>query len=47
MAAAAIVGFLSIRFLLAYVRVRDYRPFAFYRFALAGVTLLVLLARLR
>jgi len=45
MTAAAVVGFLSIRFLLAYVRVRDYRPFAFYRFALAGVTLLVLWAR--
>ena len=35
MLAAAVVGFLSIRVLLAYVRTRDYRPFVIYRFAFA------------
>ena len=39
MAAAAVFGFLAIRVLLGYVRTKDYRPFAFYRF---GVTALVL-----
>jgi undecaprenyl-diphosphatase len=35
MLSAAVVGFLSIRVLLAYVRTRDYRPFVIYRFAFA------------
>jgi undecaprenyl-diphosphatase len=37
MAAAAVFGFLSIRVLLAYVRTKDYRPFAYYRFGLAAL----------
>jgi undecaprenyl pyrophosphate phosphatase UppP len=45
MAAAAVVGFLSIRLLLAYVRTRDYRPFVYYRWAFAAVVACVLLAR--
>jgi undecaprenyl-diphosphatase len=45
MLAAAVVGLLSIRVLLAYVRTRDYRPFAYYRWAFAVVVLAVLLAR--
>lgn len=44
MLAAAIFGFLSIRILLAYVRTRDYRPFAYYRFVFAGLVALVILA---
>jgi undecaprenyl-diphosphatase len=43
--AAAVVGLLSIRLLLAYVRNRDYRPFAYYRFAFAALVALVLLVR--
>jgi undecaprenyl pyrophosphate phosphatase UppP len=39
MIAAALAGFLAIRLLLAYVRTRDYLPFALYRF---GFTALVL-----
>jgi undecaprenyl-diphosphatase len=35
MLAAALVGLLSIRVLLGYVRTRDYSPFAYYRFAFA------------
>lgn len=42
---AAVFGFLSIRVLLAYVRARDYRPFAFYRFAFAVLVGAVLLVR--
>jgi undecaprenyl-diphosphatase len=45
MAAAAVVGLLSIRVLLAYVRTRDYRPFAYYRFAFAALVVAVFLAR--
>jgi undecaprenyl-diphosphatase len=45
MATAAIVGLLSIRVLLAYVRTRDYRPFVYYRFALAALVALALLVR--
>lgn len=45
MLTAAIFGFLSIRVLLAYVRARDYRPFAFYRFAFAVLVGAVLLVR--
>jgi undecaprenyl-diphosphatase len=35
--AAAVVGWLSIFFLLRYVRTRNYRPFVWYRFAFALV----------
>ena len=45
MAAAAVSGFLAIRFLLAWVRTRDYRPFVYYRLAFAAVVLAALLAR--
>jgi undecaprenyl-diphosphatase len=45
MATSAVVGLLSIRLLLAYVRTRDYRPFVFYRFAFAALTAIVLLLR--
>lgn len=45
MLTAAVFGFLSIRVLLAYVRTRDYRPFAFYRFAFAAFVGAVLLVR--
>ena len=44
-AAAAIFGFASIRFLLAYVRTRDYLPFVYYRLAFAALVVGVLLAR--
>jgi undecaprenyl-diphosphatase len=37
MAAAAVVGWLSIFFLLRYVRTHDYRPFVWYRFAFAAL----------
>lgn len=39
--ASAVVGFVAIRFLLAYVRTRTYLPFVLYRFALASLVLLV------
>jgi undecaprenyl-diphosphatase len=42
---AAVVGLLSIKVLLAYVRTRDYRPFAYYRWAFAAVVFAVLLVR--
>ncbi|HET7745892.1 MAG TPA: undecaprenyl-diphosphate phosphatase [Vicinamibacteria bacterium] len=45
MIAAAVVGLLSIRVLLRYVRTRDYRPFAFYRWAFSALVFAVLLAR--
>ncbi|HEX9188184.1 MAG TPA: undecaprenyl-diphosphate phosphatase, partial [Vicinamibacteria bacterium] len=45
MLAAAVSGFLAIRLLLAYVRVRDYRPFVFYRFAFALLVWGLLLVR--
>jgi undecaprenyl-diphosphatase len=45
MAAAAVFGFLAIRVLLAWVRGRDYRPFAYYRFALAALVGVLLLVR--
>jgi undecaprenyl-diphosphatase len=45
MAAAALVGFLSIRVLLAYVRTKDYRPFVYYRWAFAAAVLLLLAQR--
>ncbi len=45
MLAAAVSGFAAIRLLLAYVRVRDYRPFVHYRFAFALVVWGLLLVR--
>src|SRR5262245_20181457 len=45
MAAAAVSGFLAIRFLLRYVRARDYRPFVYYRLAFSLLVFAVLLAR--
>jgi undecaprenyl-diphosphatase len=47
MTASAVVGLLSIRVLLAYVRTRDYRPFVYYRFVFAAVTLAALAYRSR
>jgi undecaprenyl-diphosphatase len=44
-ASAGIVGFLSIRVLLAYVKTRDYRPFVYYRWAFAALVLAVVLIR--
>jgi undecaprenyl-diphosphatase len=43
--AAAVVGFLAIRVLLAYVRTKDYRPFVYYRLAFAVAVFALLLAR--
>lgn len=45
MVTAAIFGFASIRFLLAYVRTRDYRPFVYYRLLFAALVAVALLAR--
>lgn len=45
MIAAAVVGLLSIKLLLGYVRTRDYRPFAWYRWAFALVVFAVILVR--
>jgi undecaprenyl-diphosphatase len=45
MVAAAVVGLLSIKLLLGYVRTRDYRPFAWYRWAFALVVFVVILVR--
>jgi undecaprenyl-diphosphatase len=45
MAASALVGLLSIRVLLAYVRTRDYRPFVYYRWAFAALVVAVWLLR--
>jgi undecaprenyl-diphosphatase len=45
MVAAAVVGFLSIRVLLTYVRTRTYRPFVAYRLAFAALVAVVLLVR--
>ncbi len=45
MLAAAVSGFLAIRFLLSYVKVRDYKPFVYYRFAFAALVLGLLLVR--
>jgi undecaprenyl-diphosphatase len=45
MLAAAVSGFLAIRLLLAYVRIRDYKPFVYYRFAFALLVWGLLLAR--
>jgi undecaprenyl-diphosphatase len=45
MVTAAVFGFASIRFLLAYVRTRDYRPFVYYRLVFAALVAAVLLVR--
>jgi len=45
MISAAIVGLLSIRVLLAYVKTRTYRPFVYYRWLFALVVLAVYLIR--
>jgi undecaprenyl-diphosphatase len=45
MIAAAVVGLLSIRVLLAYVRTRTYAPFAYYRWLFTLVVLVVYFAR--
>jgi undecaprenyl-diphosphatase len=45
MTVSAIVGLLSIRVLLAYVRTRDYKPFVYYRIAFGLLTLAVLFMR--
>ena len=45
MLAAMVVGFLSIRVLLSYVRTRDYSPFVYYRFAFAALIAATVLAR--
>ncbi len=45
MATAAVFGFLSIRVLLGYVRTRDYRPFAYYRFLFGALVLGVFCVR--
>jgi undecaprenyl-diphosphatase len=45
MVTAAVLGFASIRFLLAYVRTRDYRPFVYYRLVFAALVAAVLLVR--
>ncbi len=42
---SAIVGILSIRLLLSYVRARDYRPFVYYRFVFAALVFGLLWAR--
>jgi undecaprenyl-diphosphatase len=47
MVAAAVVGFASIRLLLAYVRTRNYRPFVYYRLAFALLIGVVYLTHLR
>jgi undecaprenyl-diphosphatase len=43
--ASAVVGFLSIRVLLAYVRTRNYVPFVVYRLAFATLVVVALLVR--
>ena len=45
MISAAIVGLLSIRVLLAYVKTRTYRPFVYYRWIFAAVVLAVYFLR--
>ena len=45
MLAAALSGFVAIRFLLAYVRTRTYRPFVYYRLAFAVLVWAGLLVR--
>ena len=43
--AAGLVGFASIRVLLAYVRTRSYLPFVVYRLVFAALVAAALLAR--
>jgi len=45
MLAAAVSGFVAIRFLLRYVRTRSYAPFVWYRFAFAAAVLTALFLR--
>ena len=45
MVTAAVFGFASIRFLLAYVRTRDYLPFVYYRLLFAALVGAVLFVR--
>jgi undecaprenyl-diphosphatase len=45
MVVAGVSGFLAIRFLLSYVRTRDYRPFVYYRLLFSLLVVGVLLAR--
>lgn len=45
MLVAALAGFASIKFLLTWVRTRDYRIFVAYRFAFAALVLLALVLR--
>jgi undecaprenyl-diphosphatase len=45
MLAAAVVGLLSIRVLLAYVKTRTYAPFAYYRWLFTAVVLAVYFLR--
>jgi undecaprenyl-diphosphatase len=45
MVVAGVSGFLAIRFLLSYVRTRDYRPFVYYRLLFSLLVLVVLLVR--
>ncbi len=42
---SAVVGLLSIGFLLRYVQTKDFRPFAWYRFALGALVIVVALMR--
>jgi undecaprenyl-diphosphatase len=42
---SGLVGLVAIRFLLAYVRTRDYRPFVYYRWAFAAMLVIVYLVR--
>ncbi len=44
-ATSAISGFLSIKYLLAYIAKHDFRIFVWYRFVLAGLILLIYLMR--
>lgn len=42
---SAIVGFLSIKYLLKYVQVKNYKPFCYYRFAFTLVVVLIYFLR--
>lgn len=46
MLVAAVVGLLSIGFLLRYVQTKDFRPFAWYRFALGALVILLVMVRI-
>jgi undecaprenyl-diphosphatase len=47
MASAAVSGFAAIWFLLAYLRRHDFRPFAYYRFALAAAIVVLIVSGVR